>query len=66
MGLSMKDTFLAKYYMKEGEKKGIEVGIKEGKVEIAVRLLGRGESADDVAEITGLTLEEVERIKDRN
>ncbi|WP_144463705.1 hypothetical protein [Siminovitchia fortis] len=70
MGLSMKDTFLAKYYMKEGEKKGIELGIKEGikegKVEIAVRLLGRGESADDVAEITGLTLEEIERIKDRN
>jgi predicted transposase/invertase (TIGR01784 family) len=77
MGLSMKDTFLAKYYMKEGEKKGMQEGIKkgikegkiegkiEGKMEVVSRLLEKGYSVEDAADITGLSIDEVIRIKDR-
>ncbi|MFS0644090.1 hypothetical protein [Siminovitchia sp. 179-K 8D1 HS] len=61
MGLSMKDTFLAKYYMNEGEKKGKI----EGKIEIAVRLMEKGYCVEDAADITGLSIEEIKRIKDR-
>jgi predicted transposase/invertase (TIGR01784 family) len=79
MGLSMKDTFLAKYYMKEGEKKGRQEGIKEGikkgikegkiegkiegKMEVVSRLLEKGYSVEDAADITGLSIEEIKRLK---
>ncbi|WP_144462999.1 hypothetical protein [Siminovitchia fortis] len=57
MGLSMKDTSFAKYYLKEGKK--------EGKIEIAVRLLKKEHSVEDVAEITGLPLQEVRELKEK-
>lgn len=61
MGLSMKDTSFAKYYLKEGKREGI----KEGKIEIAVRLLKKEHSVEDVAEITGLPLKEVRELKEK-
>jgi predicted transposase/invertase (TIGR01784 family) len=81
MGLSMKDTFLAKYYMQEGKKEGMQEGIKKGikegrkegikegkikgKIEIALRLLEKGYSVEDAADITGLSIDEVIQMKDR-
>lgn len=68
MGLSMKDTFLAKYYMQEGEKKGIKKGMKEGEkqkaIEITLKLLEKGNPIEDIAEVTGLSLEEIQKIKE--
>jgi predicted transposase YdaD len=69
MGLSMKDTFLAKYYLKEGEKKGrmkgkIE-GKAEGEIEIVFRLFDKGHSAEEEADITGLQIEGIIRKKGR-
>ena len=39
-----------------------EEGIKEGKIEIAKRLIKKGIDKKDIAEITGLTLETIEKI----
>ena len=47
--------------MNEGEKKGKI----EGKIEIAVRLMEKGYCVEDAADITGLSIEEIKRIKDR-
>lgn len=65
MGLSMKDTALAKYYINEGEKKGFAEGEKQKALEIAVKLLKKGSSVEDVADITGLSLEQVRVINER-
>ena len=45
-----------------GKKEGIEKGIKEGKIEIVKKMLSRGDSLDDIKEITGLSKEEIENI----
>lgn len=72
MGLSLEDTSFAKYFRKEGLEEGIEKGIEKGKVEgekqkaieIAVRLLEKEATIEYVAEITGLSSEEVKKIKE--
>ncbi len=38
---------------------GIEQGIEQGKIKIARRMLVKGSSIEDIADITGLTVEEV-------
>ena len=48
-----------------GEKKGREEGKQEERLEIARKILGKGKSIEEIQEITGLTEEEIERIKDR-
>ena len=45
-----------------GKKEGIEKGIKEGKIEIVKKMLSRGDSLDDIKEITGLSKEEIENL----
>ena len=47
-----------------GEKKGREEGKQEERLEIARKMLGKGKSIEEIKEITGLTEEEIERIKD--
>ncbi|BAF60517.1 hypothetical protein PTH_2336 [Pelotomaculum thermopropionicum SI] len=49
--------------IKEGLKQGIKQGIKEGKLETARAALRKGLPEDVVAEITGLDLETVRRLK---
>ena len=73
MGLSLEDTSFAKYFRKEGLEEGIEKGIEKGIVqgekqkalEIAAKLLKKGFSVEEVAEDTGLNIEEVKVIQDR-
>jgi len=61
MGLSFEDTFLAKYLRKEG----IEQGEKQKALEIAAKLLKKGFSVEEVADDTGLDVEEVRDMQDR-
>lgn len=57
MGLSLEDTSFAKYFMKEGREKE--------KVEIAVKLLIKGDSIEEVVTITGLPEQKVEELKEK-
>ena len=67
IGLSFEDTFLAKYLRKEGLEEGMEKGIEKGEkqkaIEIATKLLNKGFSVEEVAEDTGLDVEEVKNIQ---
>ena len=47
----------------EGLKKGLEEGLKEGKLEVAKSMFSRGLSVDFVAEITGLSENEILKLK---
>ena len=53
--------------LKEGLEEGIKEGIKEGinsnKIEIAKNLLSMNMSVDDITKATGLTKEEIEKLK---
>ena len=53
---------LRKQGVEEGIEKGIEKGKKEGKLEIAKVLITRGQTIDSIADITGLTIEEIEKL----
>ncbi|MCP5047452.1 MAG: hypothetical protein GY940_09795 [bacterium] len=47
---------------KEGEKKGIKKGIKEGKLEMAKRMKEKGMDIDTIAEISGLSNEQIMKL----
>ena len=47
----------------EGEKRGIEKGKKEEKLEIARKMLKKGLGIDDIVDMTGLTKEEIENLR---
>ena len=49
--------------LQEGEARGIEKGRDAERLSIARTLLGRGLSEEDTAQITGLTIEQVRKIK---
>ena len=46
-----------------GTRYGVETGIEEGKREIALKLLSKNMKTEEVAELTGLTKEEIEKLK---
>ncbi len=48
--------------IQQGIKRGIEQGIEQGKKDTAKRMLERGFKVSDIAEITGLTLDEIRSI----
>ena len=52
---------------KRGEKRGERIGLEKGKKEerndIARKMLKRNMSIEDIKELTGLTLEELEKLK---
>ena len=48
---------------KEGKKEGIIEGKRRGIIEIAKKLLKRNTSKEEIAEITGLKIEDIENIK---
>ena len=48
--------------IEEGEKKGIEKGKKEEKIEIAKNMLKKGLDVNLISELSGLTIEEVEKL----
>ena len=48
---------------KEGESLGKTLGIKENKIEIAKNLLNMKMSDEDISKATGLTIEDVQKLK---
>ncbi len=50
----------------KGIEKGIEKGSKNEKIEIAKKMLQKGFSIEVIAEVTGLSVEEIEKIKQEN
>ena len=49
----------------EGMEKGLKEGEKKGKEEVAIKMLKKGISETTIEEVTSLTLEEIERIKEK-
>ena len=49
--------------LKEGKKEGIREGIKEGIEQVAIRLLQRGESVEQVVSDTGLPIDVIKKLK---
>ena len=48
---------------KQGMKLGKEQGVNQGKKEIAKRMIQKGKNIDEIVEMTGLSKEEIERLK---
>lgn len=63
LGLSLEDTSFAKYYLREGKEKGRMEGKLEKAIEIAKKLLAKGASIEDIAEITDLPVSDVKKLK---
>ena len=49
-----------------GERRGMEAGVRNSRIEFAQRLLRRNRSVDEIAEDTGLSVEDVEELKAKN
>ncbi|HDG1146179.1 TPA: ISNCY family transposase, partial [Klebsiella aerogenes] len=58
---------LAETWLAEGREKGIKEGIKEGKrqalLQVAAAMLNRGLDDDAILEMTGLTRDELQRLR---
>ncbi len=50
--------------LERGRERGLEAGREQTRRETAARLLRRGDSLEDVAEITGLSVDTVRQIRD--
>jgi predicted transposase/invertase (TIGR01784 family) len=53
---------LAEIFREEGKEEGIEVGAKQGKIEVAKNAIREGMEPDLVAKLTGLSKKEIEKI----
>ncbi|WP_040288121.1 hypothetical protein [Alicyclobacillus hesperidum] len=49
--------------IQKGLQQGLQQGLLEGKREVAHRMLAKGASVQDVADITGLDVKEIEEIR---
>ena len=45
-----------------GREQGIDIGEKRQSIEIAKRMKAKGISADDISDLTGLSIKEIEKI----
>ncbi|EIT3897957.1 TPA: transposase [Escherichia coli] len=59
---------LAQWFEEKGFQKGFQKGYKEGlqKVRLAQRFLNKGMSREDVAEVTALSLAEIDKLINSN
>ena len=57
---------LNKWDLEIAENKGYEQGVEQRNVEIAKTMLKKGYSIDEIADISGLTKEEIEKLKEDN
>ncbi|MFP3076550.1 Rpn family recombination-promoting nuclease/putative transposase, partial [Escherichia coli] len=53
---------LAQWFEEKGIEKGIQQGRQEERQEFALRLLSKGMSREDVAEMTNLSLAEIDKV----
>ena len=51
---------------KEGIEEGIEKGIEKSRKELAMKLLARNTPLDDIADLTGLSIEEIKKMEQYN
>ena len=49
-----------------GRAKGLELGRNEGREAVAIKLIRRGRSFDEIHEDTGLSLERIEELAEHN
>ncbi|GGP08974.1 hypothetical protein GCM10011346_11170 [Oceanobacillus neutriphilus] len=49
-------------YFERGKEEGVKKGKQEGKQEIALELIARGMPIDQIAEITKLKIEDIEKL----
>ena len=57
------DVYLAKEEgMKEGIEQGVKTGKKEQQIEIAKKMKARGDTIQEIAELTGLSPDEIEKL----
>jgi predicted transposase/invertase (TIGR01784 family) len=49
-----------------GKEEGIAIGEEKGRKEIVIKLLKKGMALEDIAEITGISLEEVQKYRRDN
>ena len=54
---------IAAFYKEEGLREGFDLGKAEGKAEVAARLLAKGVDPNLIMEATGLTPEEIQKLK---
>ena len=52
--------------LKEGREKGRAEGVKQNSFDIAQRMLEKGIDIETISELTGLTAEEVSRLKEKS
>ena len=57
---------LAQWFEEKGIEKGIQQGRQEVSQEFAQRLLSKGMSREDVAEVTALSLAEIDKLINSN
>lgn len=57
------EQFFKRMAEKEGREEGRKEGRKEANIEIAKKLINKGMSVEEIADITGLTKEEIEKLK---
>ena len=50
----------------DATKNGIEQGVEKNKIEVAVKLIARGDSIEDVADISGLSIDKVRELTESN
>jgi predicted transposase/invertase (TIGR01784 family) len=50
----------------EGIKEGRKEGLKEGKVEIALKMIARGKTFEEISEITELSIKQIEQLAENN
>lgn len=51
-----------RYAEKKAEEKGVEKGKLEEKLEIALKMKSKGTAKEDIAELTGLSIDEIEKL----
>ena len=48
----------------KGYEEGIEDGRKDEKIEIAKKMLSKGNNIEDIIDLTGLSIEEIEKLRE--
>jgi prophage maintenance system killer protein len=53
-------------WLQEGMEKGIEQGRQEGKIEIALKMIAKGRSFEEISDITELSTDQIKKLAENN